>query len=376
MNLARAVLSCLMASFFFASAQTLTDPLATSETLNLYAKLSKLSGKAYLVGHQDALAYGVKWKYEPGRSDVKDVTDDYPGLYGWEIGGIENAAALNLDSVPFDEMRSFIKQGYERGGVITISWHGDNPLTGKSAWDAAPGSVAAVLPGQTKHAVFVKQLDAVADFLGRLKGDQGEPIPVLFRPFHELTGGWFWWGTKGNTAEEYKALFRFTVDYLRNKRQLHNLIMVYNTSNGLKSKDNFLERYPGDEYVDLISFDAYQRGEPELSKSFAKSLDHDLSILGKVAKERKKIPAVGELGYNQIPDTRWFSKTLHPVFKKHQMAYVLFWRNAGFKAKENEMEYYVPYIGHPAAPDFRTYYQAPETLFQKEAAHLKLYQKD
>jgi len=373
-------IKCTILSLFIAAGlpvlgQTLSDQQATSETVNLYSNLSRIPGKGYLIGHQDALAYGAKWKYVAGKSDIKDVTGDYPAVYGWELGGIENGSALNLDSVPFAKMRTFIMEGYKRGGVITISWHGNNPMTGKTAWDPASGTVAAILPGQPKHEVFVKQLDKVADFLASLKGEKGEAIPILYRPFHELTGEWFWWGTKGTKPEEFKALFRFTVDYLRNKKHLHNLIIGYNTSNGLQTKDDFLERYPGDKFVDMVSFDAYQRGSTGLDNSFNIKLNQDLSIIEQVAKERRKIAAVGELGFNNIPYAEWFTHAIQPAFKKHQFAYVLFWRNAGYKSKENETEYYTPYPGHPAATDFLKYYNASETLFQKEASELKLYEK-
>ncbi|EOR95950.1 Mannan endo-1,4-beta-mannosidase [Arcticibacter svalbardensis MN12-7] len=167
--------------------------------------------KGYLVGHQGALAYGVNWKYKPGRSDIKDVTGDYPALYGWELGGLELGAKMNLDSVPFDKMRHYIEEGYRRGGVITISWHGTNPYTGKTAWDPTPGTVAAILPGAEKHDVYQAQLDKIAHFLLSLKGPKGELIPVLFRPLHELTGGWFWWGAKSSSVDEFKTLFQYTV---------------------------------------------------------------------------------------------------------------------------------------------------------------------
>lgn len=372
MMIKHALLFVFIIGYLIVSAQTITDPKATKETKALYSNLFNLN-KKYLVGHQDALAYGVKWKYVPGGSDIKGITGDHPAVYGWELGGIEKGRALNLDSVPFDKMIGFIQEGYRRGGIITISWHGDNPLTGKSAWDASPGAVAAVLPGGTKHEAFVNQLNAVAGFLARLKGDKGEAIPVLFRPFHEITGDWFWWGTKGNSPDELKEVFRFTVDYLRNKKQLHNLITVYNTSNKLKSAEEFLERYPGDEYVDMVSFDSYQRGAPDSKKSFIKGLEKDLRILNSVAKDRKKLAALAELGYNQLPDPTWFTKTVQPVLRRHPIAYVLFWRNAGYKPIEKEVEFYIPYPGHPAAQDFLNYYRTPETLFQEEARNLNLY---
>ena len=69
---------------------SLSDKKATTETKALYRKLNTLSKKGFLFGHQDDLAYGVKWKYENGRSDVKETAGDYPAVYGWDIAGLEN----------------------------------------------------------------------------------------------------------------------------------------------------------------------------------------------------------------------------------------------------------------------------------------------
>ena len=126
------------------------DKKATREMINLYHNLKKLVAKGIMFGHQDDLAYGVGWKYEPGKSDVKDVTGDYPAVYGFELGRIELDQPVNIDSVPFDKMKIFIQTVYERGGVVTLSWHLNNPLTGKTAWDPAPGTVASILPGGQK----------------------------------------------------------------------------------------------------------------------------------------------------------------------------------------------------------------------------------
>src|SRR5690348_6200595 len=93
------------------------DKNASAETVNLYNNLKKLSQKGFMFGHQDDLAYGVNWRYENGRSDVKEVTGDYPAVYGWELGGLEANAEKNIDGVPFKKMRQFIKDGYDRGGV-------------------------------------------------------------------------------------------------------------------------------------------------------------------------------------------------------------------------------------------------------------------
>lgn len=130
------------------------DKKATKETINLYRNLKRLLNTGIMFGHQDDLAYGVGWKYVPGKSDVKEVAGDYPAVYGWELGRLEVDNPVNIDSVPFDKMKGFISDIYNRGGILTLSWHLNNPLTGKTAWDPAPGTVASILPGAQKHELY------------------------------------------------------------------------------------------------------------------------------------------------------------------------------------------------------------------------------
>ncbi|MEO6453984.1 MAG: glycosyl hydrolase, partial [Ginsengibacter sp.] len=130
------------------------DKNATQQTIALYQNLKKLLNKGIMFGHQDDLAYGVNWKYIPGKSDVKEVTGDYPAVYGFELGRLELDHEVNIDSVPFNKMKRYIQTIYARGGVITLSWHLNNPLTGKTAWDPAPGTVASILQGGVKHELY------------------------------------------------------------------------------------------------------------------------------------------------------------------------------------------------------------------------------
>lgn len=353
---------------------SLSDKNATPETKNLYHNLVKAQAKGYFVGHQDALAYGTYWKYEANRSDVKEVVGDYPAVYGWELGDLELGKEKNLDGVPFEEMKRFIREGHSRGGIITLSWHPNNPMTGGNAWDTSNKSISEILPNGKKHPVFLSYLNKAAEFMQDLQDKNGQPIPILWRPWHEHTGTWFWWGVNSATDEEYKQLFQFTTDYLRNTKGLHNLISVYNTGIEYSSPEEYLKRYPGNDYVDMFSFDAYQRTSVEESPKFAALLDQLLTHMNLAAKQNNKISAIGEIGYNQIPDHQWFTKTLQPVFDKHQFSYVLFWRNAGFKPANNEVEYYLPFPGHPAAEDFIKFYKGQKTLFEKQARKMKLYQ--
>ncbi|GAA6766599.1 hypothetical protein AAFH68_25410 [Flavobacterium sp. CGRL1] len=148
---------------------SLSDKKATAETVLLYKNLNKLVQKGYLFGHQDDLAYGVNWKYENNRSDIKDVTGDYPAVYGWDIAGLEKDDANNIDGVPFEKMKQYIIEANERGGISTISWHFDNPATGKNAWDNTPNSLKTILPGGENHQKFTSWLDKAASFFSFIK---------------------------------------------------------------------------------------------------------------------------------------------------------------------------------------------------------------
>lgn len=363
---------CLMFQFALAQQQSdlPCDKNATQQTTNLYHNLKSVLNEGIMFGHQDDGAYGVGWKYEPGRSDVKDVTGDYPAVVGYELGGLELDHAVNLDSVPFDKMRGFIQDAYNQGSVITISWHLNNPLTGKTAWDPAPGTVASVLPGGEKNALYSAWLDKLTVFFNSLKGSKGEFIPVVFRPFHELNGSWFWWGGKNCTPAEVKQLYQYTQQYLRNVKGLHHLLYAFNTDK-FYSVDEFFERYPGDEFVDVIGFDIYERNGNE---AFMKDANNMLGMLENIALEHNKIPALTEFGYGNLPDATWFTSILLPVLKSHKISWALAWRNAGFK-QDGSTEFYLPYKGHAAADDFAKFCADKKIWLQKDAAKARLYHK-
>ena len=349
------------------------DKLATKETSRLFHNLQLLSQKGTLFGHQDDMAYGVNWKYQQGRSDVKDITGQYPGVFGWELGGLENDALVNLDSVPFDLMKDYIRKGYEAGAVITISWHLNNPLTGKSAWNPSPlNTIPAILPGGEKNKLFNTWLDKVAVFLQSLQSKNGTPIPVIFRPYHELNGSWFWWGGKNCTPKELIELWKYTVSYLRDTKQIHQLLYAFNTDR-FSSEKEYLERYPGNDWVDIVGFDIYQKGDILANDKFIAEMDKSLSLLDKIAKEKNKIAALTEFGFNTIPDADWWTTVFLKAIEKHSIAYALAWRNAGRKSA-NEIEYYAPYKGHLSADDFLIFSKKKKIFFEKRTRQLKLYQ--
>ncbi len=351
------------------------DKKATQQTINLYHNLKRLLNKGIMFGHQDDLAYGVGWKYVTGKSDVKEVTGDYPAVYGFELGRLELDHQVNIDSVPFDSMRNYIRTIYNRGGIITLSWHLNNPLTGKTAWDPAEGTVASILPGGEKNELYKSWLDKVANFIGTLKDKNGVPIPVILRLFHELNGNWFWWGGDHCTPDEFKQLWHFTVSYLRGTKNIHQCLYAYNTDR-FSSKADYLKKYPGNDCVDVLGFDIYQRkGGAEGNEEFIHSADTMLTMLTQIASERNKIPALTEFGYGQVPDSSWWTQVLLKALDHHKISYALTWRNAGFKTS-GPPEYYLPYKGQVSEKDFIKFYKQPNILFQKEVIKEKMYKSN
>jgi len=341
------------------------DEGATVETVELYNRLFTLMDKGIMVGHQDALAYGHSWYKENGRSDVKDVSGDYPAVIGWELGHVEIGAEYNLDSVYFSDMKQYIKDTYKRGGITTASWHGDNIVTGNTSWDCAQDSVVrTILPNGSNHEKYLTWLDRVGDFFLDLKDDQGRLIPVVFRMYHEHTGAWFWWGSEQCTPDEYKRLWIMTVDHLRNKKNVHNLLYAYSPSE-TKDEMEFLERYPGDEYVDILGYDCYATGSDSMAvANYKAAMDRNLKIVTGYAQKSGKLPIVGETGMESIPYPQYFTDAIYPVVSQYRIGWVLFWRNAWEADKPNH--FYAPFEGHSSAPDFKEYVAKPDVLMNQD----------
>ncbi len=340
------------------------DPQATAETKNLYRHLLSMQKTGLMFGHQDDLAYGKGWYNKEGASDVKDVCGDYPAISGWELGHLEQGDVYSLDSVYFSNIRKGIIAFYEKGGINTVSWHLNNPLTGGTAWDVSSKEVvASILPGGSKHELYTTYLDRLADFFLSLKTQDGTFVPVLFRPYHEHTGSWFWWGKNLCTPDQYKELWRFTVTYLRNTKHVHHLLYAYSTDRFLTEAE-YLERYPGDDIIDMLAFDLYDRG-PEYSGT----LKNCAEIVSRLAAEKGKPGAVSEAGGPIIQNPDWWTRILLETLRPIPLSYVLVWRNPWNLSEAS----FAPYTGHPSAADFVKFAGDPHTLFFKEVQGQEVY---
>jgi mannan endo-1,4-beta-mannosidase len=245
--------------------------------------------------------------------------------------------------------------------VITLSWHMANPASGGNSWDTT-AALASILPGAPNHAKYVGWLDRFAEFALSLRAPtaRGDTVlvPVVFRPFHEMSGSWFWWGGRHARPEDFQALWRFTVEYLRDRKGVHNLLYAYSPD---KLYDygpaHFFDWYPGDAYVDVLGMDQYYwpASATWAPKDQVASFAESMRFLAREASARGKLAAITETGFETIPDPTWWTGKLLAALKSdtltRRMAWVLVWRNAT-RAGEGREHYYGPYRGHPSAPDF------------------------
>jgi mannan endo-1,4-beta-mannosidase len=334
-----------------------SDTLLTAETKALWINLKRLQGTGILFGQQDATITGVDWKNAVNKSDVKELTGTYPALYGWEISGAGNVA--NIDSVPFALIQQRMIEAFDRGGVNTVSWHLNNPVTGGTAWDVTP-ALQQILPDSSLGDFYKSELQKIANIFGHLKNAEGTLVPVIFRPFHENNGNWFWWGKGHCTSEEYINLWRFTVSYLRDTLHVHNLLYTYSTDL-FETQQQYLERYPGDEWVDILGCENYW--DFQSGSSISKGISQ-LRMLVDMAMQKKKLAALTECGFNGIPVKNWWTQFLLKSIREDSLArnisYLMVWRNA------NRKQYYTPFPGQKSAPDFIVFEVDTFTIFEKD----------
>lgn len=358
-------------SFHFALAQSgtrgLIDASATKETRALYRNLHKLAEKHILFGHQHATEYGHGWQGDENRSDVKSVTGSHPAVIGVDFSGVANSTIA--DSTRRRSERSLLKNvidTYNRGGITTVAWHFSNPASGGGFYwrdSVSKPSVRLLAPGGSHHEKYKSILKMIGNFAKAAIGQEGKFVPMIFRPYHEFDGDWFWWGKAHSTKEEFISLWRFTVSFLRDSLGVHNFIYAFSPDNKFNTEEQYLDRYPGDEWVDMVGMDNYgdfgRDGKYNLEAGIKK-----LKIVSDYGKKAGKLAAFTETGLESIPNPTWWTETLLKALKTEglKLTYVLVWRNDTRSATH----FYAPYPGHTSVPDFIKFYNDPFTLFEKD----------
>ncbi len=334
------------------------DSKATKRTVALYNNLHNIPQRGVLFGQQDATSMGHIWSSDDdSRGDLKEICGSHPAVIGADFAGLCSSDPNKVERKK-EELVRLIRETYKRGGVMTICWHATNPMNDKSFYwkESQVEAVAEMLPGGEANDKYRAWLKNVAEVMQMVKG-----IPIIFRPLHEFDGDWFWWGANHCSKEDFIALWRYTVEYLRDELKVHNMLYAFSPDCKFNNEEELLDRYPGDDYVDIIAFDEYWDFKPDGGNDPALALKKS-RIVSKVAASRGKIAAMSETGLEGVPDTTWYTKTLLPILKDEQVsfAYVMVWRNSNYSSGHH----YAPYKGHPAESDFVEFYNDDFTIFE------------
>ena len=218
---------------------TLSNPNAITEAQTLYDLLSLSKDMGYTLSAQQESTWMGSDDYE--FTYINERTGKYPAIRGFDY--------MNDD---FKGVNERAIKWHKAGGFVTIGWHCGSDFSGEwkdcmndevTDWDKL------FTKGTIEHERLLSGMDKAAAALKELN-DLG--IPVLWRPFHELDGDWFWWGKGG--SENFKKLWRTMYDRYTNHWGLNNLIWVLGYSHKMEKLKSW---YPGDEYCDVIGADTY-----------------------------------------------------------------------------------------------------------------------
>lgn len=334
----------------------LADHAATPATKALYSNLWAIRDKGWMFGHHDDLMYGRKWYGTDCGSDTKAVCGDYPAVYSLDFSTFMDDR-LSSETEANALRLKCLREAYDRGMVITACMHIDNPLTGGTAWDNGNKEVVAQIltDGSPTRQKFNLWLDRLAALATSLKGGDGKVIPVILRPFHEHTQGWSWWGSTCTTEEQFIALWRYVVDYLK-LAGVHNFIYAISPQmDSKKTESDFLFRWPGDEYVDFIGMDCYQGINNNV-------FVNNLKVLGKLSTDKKKPAGVTETGVEGFGNSDYWITNIAAPMAGRKMSLLVTWRNK-YDPLEEGKHYFSVFPGHVSENSFKEMYERSDTYF-------------
>ncbi|MBE9880978.1 glycosyl hydrolase [Enterococcus casseliflavus] len=349
----------------------LADPEADDSAKAVYQYLKA-------VGESDAVIYGhmedtvlKAGTSELTYSDTEDLTGSISGLNGLDCGNLfagfaakYNTRYPEAEQIPENtegNIRAaalFTNEAAEKGALMTLSAHMPNfafaatmdasatktydryDYTAADSYNLKGNVMNQILPGGQYHEQFNAYLDMIAEYAKQVDG------ALLFRPFHENTGSWFWWGKAFCDPETYKSVFKYTVEYLRDTKEVHNILYLYGPGSEASSLEEYGERYPGDEFVDLIGFDTYDSNPvpDEEGYVFQENFENSVKLTDTFAKQHGKLFAVTEIGIAGMTDAdnrrpEWFMEILDILSKDiYDCSFFMTWTNY------SDSSFYTPYV--------------------------------
>jgi mannan endo-1,4-beta-mannosidase len=179
-----------------------------------------------------------------------------------------------------------------------------------------------------------------------------------------MTGSWFWWGGRHRSDEEYRRLWRFTVEYLRDVKGVHNLLWAYSTD-VLTTRRPTSRSYPGDAYVDVLGSTTTRACAP----GAARHARAPAARVGTLAESRGKVARLTETGWRAFPTRPGgrarCSPALAPTPRRGASRGLMVWRNAPATAQQPR-HFYAPHAGHPSVRDFVRFREHPLIAFDGE----------
>ena len=345
------------------------SPIGKANSSEVLLKaLSDLQGKGILFGQQHAIDEGISSADSHGhRSDVHAMTGKYPAVFGFDT----DEPPVETDGSPDATGKAFAKAFIEAdslGSVVTLSSHLHNPVSDGEAFDIDSSvAVERLLPGGDLNHKITDWLDTVATAANNSVRGDGSKIPIIFRPLHENTGDWFWWGKSHMSADDFKALWQYVHDYLTETKGVDNLLFAYSPNYPLDgSKENYLATYPGDKYVDIMGYDAYQSDNDQPDADWMQDTVRDLVMVNQLAAEHGKVSALTEFGLNNDrviqrsgnQNIHFFSQFLDAIQANPEaakFAYMMTWANWGDNTDDGKFQSYTPWPGHEMEADFKNF---------------------
>ena len=399
---------------------TLADPSADTIALQTYSYLKAVGeSDSVIFGHQNDTHKKAGHAADDtfSTSDVKDLTGSYSGVVGLDtlsLTGDENSTwdATQADRV--SALAAITNNAADQGSIITLSAHMPNfslinekvaaqksgteatdsattgywgegetityNFSGYSPTDTSGDVVSRIMPGQDLNYLYTAYLDMIASYANAVK----DHTTILFRPFHEGSGSWFWWGAAYCTPLQYQELYRYTEDYLQSKG-VHNMLYVYSPGSEPASLEEYGERYPGDAYVDIVGYDIYHdHPTQENETAFLNNILTKNQVVNDFASLHNKLFALTETGMkdtysdascackksgNEVKD--WYNQLFDVLKDEKGLSYFMVWAN--FNDSDN---FYVPYAvkkndngtwhGHEMMDQFISFYNEDQAIFASE----------
>ncbi len=238
------------------------NPNATPEAVALLEYLYSIQGRQTLSGQHNVPLNG-----STRLAGMEKQYGVYPAMFGQDFGF---SPAGTWDGINFRQniVDEAIRRHHE-GFIITIMWHAVRPIEEEPV-DFSTGIQGKltdaewqdlITPGTEINERWKSQVDVIAFFLKQLNT---AGVPVLWRPYHEMNGGWFWWGKKEG-EDGYVKLWRMLYDRLTHFHGLNNLLWVYNPNEVKDNVDPYATYYPGHDFVDILATDVYTEGYNQMN---------------------------------------------------------------------------------------------------------------